>query len=171
MKQKTTHAKSRSTMFARGVIYLVGLAALAVCVIMIPELIREESVEKPINPYLIFSFLAGAYLLATPFFVALYQTLKFLNYIDKNKAFSNRSIKALQIIKICAIVFSAMIIIAVVTGITLIRSIDPTEDVTPFITLGFLFTFVSTVIAVFVALLQKLLAEAVAIKSENDLII
>jgi hypothetical protein len=54
---------------------------------------------------------------------------------------------------------------------TLARSLDPREDVTFMVTIGFVFTFVSSVIAVFVAVLQKLLSDAVALKSENDLIV
>jgi hypothetical protein len=163
--------KRGTTIFARGVIFLVGIAAFSVLTILLPELVREESVGKPINPYLTYSFFAGVYILSIPFFVSLYQTLKLLNYIDENKAFSNRSIKALRNIKICAIVFSAMIIIEVVAGISLSRSIDPREDITPFITLGLTFTLVPSVIAVFVAVLQRLLADAGALKSENDLIV
>lgn len=163
--------KKGPIIFARGVVYLIGIAALSVCVILIPELAREGAVEDPSTAYLTYPFLACAYILATPFFVALYHTHKLLNYIDKNKAFSNQSIKALQNIKICALVFSALIVLAVIAGISLSRSIDPTEDVTFMITLGFIFTFVSSIISVFTAVLQKLLADAIALKSENDLIV
>ena len=163
--------KQGSTIFARAVIYLVGIAALAVLIILLPELAREEAVGKPFNPFVTFGFFAVAYLLSVPFFVGLYQAHKLLQYIDKNKAFSHQSIKALQNIKICAIVFSVLIIFAVVAGIIIARSIDPREDVTFMVPLGFMFTFVSAVIAVFVAVLQKLLTDAVAMKSENDLIV
>lgn len=162
---------NRSILFARGVVYLAGIAALAVCFILLPELVREESVEKPINPYLTYAFFGGAYILATPFFVALYQTLKFLKYIEENKVFSPQSIKTLQDIKTCTIVFAVLIVVAVIVGISLARSVDPGEDVTFIVAFGFIFVFVSSVIAVFVAVLQKLLVEAVTLKSENDLIV
>ncbi len=45
------------------------------------------------------------------------------------------------------------------------------EDITGFISLGFMLTFASLVIAVFVTVLQRLLQEAINIKSENDLIV
>lgn len=171
VKPRINRGKSGSTMFVRGVVYLVGIAALLVCFVLIPELVREESVGKPINPYLTFAFFVGVYTLSIPFFAALHQTLKLLQYIDKNKAFSDQSIQALQNIKICAIVFSALIVVAVIAVIGLARSVDPREDVTGFVSLGLMFTFVSSVISVFVAVLQKLLADAVALKSENDLIV
>lgn len=163
--------KRVSTRFAKIVIYLVGIAALAVCIILLPELAREDAVAHPATSYLSYPFLAGAYVLAIPFFVALYQAHKLLHLIDLNKAFSLQSIKTLQNIKRCAIVFSVLVVITVIAGISLAKSIDPTEDVTFMVTLGFIVTSVSSVIAVFVALLQKLLADAVALKSENDLII
>ena len=81
-------------------------------------------------------------MLSTPFFVALYQALKFLTYIDKNKAFSNKSIKALRNIKICATIFSVLVVVALVVGISVAKNMDPNEDVTGFVTLGFVFTFI-----------------------------
>lgn len=171
MKRGSTPIKSGSTIFAKAVVYLVGVAALAVCFILLPELVREESVGKPTNLLLTYTFLGGAYVLSTPFFVALYQALKFLTYIDKNKAFSNKSIKALRNIKICATIFSVLVVVALVVGISVAKNMDPNEDVTGFVTLGFVFTFISSVIAVFVAVIQKLLTDAVHMKSENDLII
>lgn len=163
--------KRGSTTFARAVVYLVGIAALSVCFILLPELVREEGVGKPLNLYLTIAFFAGAYTLAVPFFVALQQTLKLLQYIDKNKAFSPQSIRALRNIKTCAIVFSILLVAAEIFGISLAKIADPREDVTPFITIGFMLTFVSSIIAVFVAVLQKLWTDAVALKSENDLIV
>jgi len=43
------------------------------------------------------------YAAAIPFYTALYQAFKLLNYIDKNQAFSQISVKALMNIKRCAI--------------------------------------------------------------------
>lgn len=163
--------KQGSTIFARIVVYLIGLAALAVCIILLPELVREEAVGKSPNPYLGYSFLACAYALSIPFFVALYQAHKLLKYFEANKAFTPQSIMALRNIKICAMVFSVMITVAVIVGMSIARRMDPGEDVTFIATIGFIFVSVSSVIAVFVALLQKLLTDAVALKSENDLII
>jgi hypothetical protein len=163
--------KKVPTLFAKGVAYLVGIAALAVCFILLPELAREEMVGKPASADITLPFLTVAYILATPFFVALYQTLKLLHFIDVNKIFSHQSIKVLQNIKICAIVFSIFMVIVVIFLFVWARGVDPREDTPPFVLFGFILTFVSGVIAVFVALLQKLLADAVALKSENDLIV
>jgi hypothetical protein len=163
--------KRISTYLAKSVVYLVGVAALSVCFILLPELAREESVGKQTNPYMTGLFLVTAYIIATPFFVALYQTLKFLKHIDDNNAFSVDSVKVLQQIKLCVIIFNVLVITAAVSGLIIARIIEPTEDVTFVFTFVFICTFISSIIAVFVAVLQKLLQDAIDLKSENDLIV
>jgi hypothetical protein len=44
----------------------------------------------------------------------------------------------------------------------------PQEDVAGFIMLGFIITFVSSIIATFAAVVQKLLQQVVDMKVEND---
>jgi hypothetical protein len=160
--------KNGLTFITRGVIYLMAFAVIVVCLILLPELAREEAVGKA-NPPQAFPFLIAAWALSIPIFIALKQTLKLLGYIDTNKAFSKLSVKALQNIKTCAIVFNILIIAGAITVIISARSIDPGEDITPVVTLGFIFTFTSSVIATFIAVLQRLLQDAIDIKSENDL--
>lgn len=163
--------KKGSVTFARSIVYIVLFAALAVCFLLLPELVREEAVGKPINIPLTIAFFALSYLIATPFFVAIFQTLKVLEYIEKKQAFSELTIKALQTIKNCTYIFNGLVVLAVSGGVTISKMIDPREDVTFMVTFGFIFVFVASVIAVFVAVLQKLLMDAVALKSENDLIV
>lgn len=170
MKKKQRTLPSGSILFAKNVVYLVGLAAVAVLVILLPELAREEAVGKPTEPVTL-PFFIYAYILATPFFYALYQTLKLLKYIEGNKFFSEKSILALSHIKNSAVVFSVFVIGGATMGITVSKMIDPREDVTFIVPIGIILTLVSLIIAVFVAVLQKLLSDAVALKYENDLII
>ena len=169
MKRTPLHITSGSTMFARAVVYLIGISALAVLLVLLPELTREEAVGKPSD--LTVPALITAYILATPFFVALYTALRFLHNIDKNKVFSLESITLLRKIKYCAMAFTFMFAVAVASWVSFLKSMDPTEDMPPFILFGFIITFISVVIIFFIALLQKLLADAVALKSENDLIV
>lgn len=116
-----------------------------------------------------YPFLIGAYITITPFFVALYQALKLLSYIDQNKAFSELSVRALKYIKYCASTMSTLIVLGIITGVILFAGEG--EDITGFISLGLMLTFASMVIAVFASILQRLLQEAIDIKSENDLIV
>ena len=160
--------KQRLTIITRVVVCLMGIGIIAICAILLPELAREEAIGKAIPP-LAYPFLIGAWVLSIPIFVALYQTLKILGYIDQNKAFSGLSVKSLNYIKYCSIVFSILIAVGAITVIILAQSADPREDLVPIATLGFIFTFASLIIAVFVAVLQRLLRDVIYIKSENDL--
>jgi hypothetical protein len=98
-----------------------------------------------------------------------YQAFKLLNYIDQNKAFSELSVRALKYIKYCAITIYTLIVVGIISGMILIAGED--EDITGIISLGLMLTFAAMVIAVFAAVLQRLLQEAIDIKSENDIIV
>ena len=156
------------TNVARGIVCLMGVAVIIVLVILLPELAREEAVGK-VNPPAAYPFLIGAWILSLPIFIALQQTLKLLNQIDENKAFSNQSVITLRKIKYSVIAFAALIVTGAISVIMIARSADPREDVTPVISIGFVFTFVSSLVATFVAVLQRLLQEAINMKKENDL--
>lgn len=162
--------KNNLITITKGSVYLIGIAVITVCAILLPELAREEAVGK-VNPPSSYPFLIGAWILSLPIFIALHQTLKLINYVKQNKAFSNKSVKALKYIKYSTLVFSFLIVSAVIAVIVLTRGANPPEDITPVITIGFIFTFVSSLITTFVAILERLLKDAINIKSKNDLII
>jgi hypothetical protein len=105
------------------------------------------------------------YISAVPFYFALYQAFKLLCYIDKNKAFSQISVKALKNIKYCAITISALYLVIM----PFVYLVAEKDDAPGLIIIGMVPIFASMVIAVFAAVLQKLLKEAIDIKSENDL--
>ena len=106
-----------------------------------------------------------AYIGSIPFFVALYQAFNLLGYVDKNKVFSQSAVKAVSIIKYCALIFSGFIVL----GILYIRLIVKGEDSAGVTALGIFTTFASIVIATAAAVFQKLIQNAVDLKSENDL--
>jgi len=107
----------------------------------------------------------GVYIAAITYFFALYQALKLLSYIDKNKAFSELSVKALKNIKYCANTISIMF--AALTPF--LYPIAEADDAPGLVGFPIIIIFASVVIAVFAAVLQRLLKEAIDIKSENDL--
>ncbi len=147
------------TIFLRGVVLLLGLVVLALCLFALPAGIMSDNVGyyRPI--------LFGLYVPAIPFFVALFQTLKLLDYIDKSKAFSQGSVTALTVIKRCAIVISALF----AAGLPYIYSVADRDDAPGVMAIGLVITFASMVVAVFAAVMQKVLQDAIAIKTENDL--
>lgn len=151
--------KQGSTLFLRGAIVLIGLIILVICVFLLPAIISSDNTGyyRPI--------LLGLYVPAVPFFIALYQALKLLGYIDKDLAFSELSIRAFANIKYCAIAISALFAI----GLPYIYMAADRDDAPGVMLIGLVITFASLVIATFSAVLQKLVQNAVAIKSENDL--
>ncbi|MED3574897.1 DUF2975 domain-containing protein [Cytobacillus praedii] len=157
--------KQVSTLFLKIAVILIGIPILALCIFMVPELgnIAAELLPKfVIIKYLVFIVF---YASAIPFYFALYQAFKLLRYIDKNEAFSQISVTALKKIKYCAITISSLHVL-VLPLFYLFAEIDDAPGV---IFVGLVVPFASLVIAVFAAVLQKLLQEAIDIKSENDL--
>lgn len=152
----------RETLFLKVVVFLIGVPILALCIFGLPWIVNEVAEHKD---YLLYPVLIGMYATAIPFFFALYQTLKLLSYIDKNKAFSELSVKALMNIKYCAITIS----ILYAGLIIFLVPIADADDAPGAIGFPIILIFASSVIAVFAAVLQKLLKNAIDIKSENDL--
>jgi len=170
MKKKQTLQLKSITTVARGVVYFIALGIVTVQTILLPELAREEAAGRA-NPPITYPFFLGAWILSLPLFIALYQTHNLIRYIDKNMAFSEKSVTALQIIKRCTIAFSIMIALSAITLVVSTHLIDPTEDTPPILMFGTILTLASSIIATFVAVLQRLLKEAIVEKSENDLIV
>lgn len=147
--------KLGSTIFLKIAVIFIGSPVLALCIFWLPGFVN----------YLPSPILVSVYVTAILFFFALYQALKLLSYIDKNKAFSDLSVNALKYIKYCAITIS----ILYAGLVPLLFPIADADDAPGLVAFPIIFTFVSLVIAVFAAVLQKLLKEAINIKSENDL--
>ncbi|WP_018392589.1 DUF2975 domain-containing protein [Bacillus sp. 37MA] len=156
--------KRGSTFFLKGVIVLIGITVLALCIFWLPGIASRDAEANPETAYLQYPFLVCVYILSIPFFVALYQAFKLLSYIDRNKTFAELSVRALRYIKYCAITISILIVVGIIFVLIFIEG-----DVAGVISLGLMCTFASSVIATFAAVLQKLLKDALDIKSENDL--
>ena len=151
------------TLFLKVAVILIGIPVLALCIFGLPWTANEAAKHYP--AYFLYPVLIGLYAAAIPFFFALYQTLKLLSYIDKNKAFSELSVKALKNIKYCAITISTLYVVVM----PLLYIMAEVDDAPGIILIGLVIIFTSMVIAVFAAVLQKLLKNAIDIKSENDL--
>ncbi|CAM3105921.1 DUF2975 domain-containing protein [Filibacter tadaridae] len=157
--------KQGSTLFLKAAVFLIGTPVLALCIFGLPMLAKEAAESNSVFVYVLYGILIIMYVSAIPFFVALYQAFKLLIYIDKNKAFSEISVKSLKNIKYCAITISGLY----VAGMPFFYIFAEFDDAPGVILVGMLFIFAPMVIAVFAAVLQRLLQEAITIKSENDL--
>lgn len=157
--------KQGSTLFLRLAVFLIGTPILALCVYGLPWFAKNH--VNPDYAHVIYPILVIMYSSAIPFFFALYQAFRLLSYIDKNKAFSTISVQALKKIKYCAIAICGFYTI----GLPFFYIFAELDDAPGLVIIGMIPVFASLVIAVFAAVLQRLLQEAIDIKSENDLVI
>jgi hypothetical protein len=148
----------RETLFLKLVVVVMGLVPLLFMAATIRDLIYGD-----LDGY---SFIvAGIYVSAIPFWLALYQALKLLGFIDKNEAFSVLSVSTLKYIKYCALTISGLYM----TGLPLLFDVADKDDSPGVLAIGLVIIGASFIIAMFAAVLQKLLQNAIDIKSENDL--
>jgi hypothetical protein len=157
--------KKGTTLFLKLADILIGIPVLALCIFLVPEL--GDLAAKLLPEFAFIKYLVSIvfYASAIPFYFALYQAFKLLRYIDKNQAFSQISVEALKKIKICAITISTLHVLV----LPLFYLFADKDDAPGVIFVGLVVPFASMVIAVFAAVLQKLLKEAIDIKSDNDL--
>jgi hypothetical protein len=155
--------KIGSTLFLRMAVFLIGTPVLALGIFGLTWLPKNPA--NPDYAHILYPIVIGMYVSAIPFYGALVQAFKLLSYIDKNQAFSELSVKALKNIKICAITISVLYVI-LLPFVFLVAELD---DAPGLVIIGMVPVFASMVIAVFAAVLQRLLKEAIDIKSENDL--
>ncbi|MGG2054581.1 DUF2975 domain-containing protein [Lysinibacillus pakistanensis] len=152
----------RETLFLKIAVFLMGLPVLSLCILVVPRVAIKAAHHFPKTT--LFAVIV-VYATAIAYFIALYTTIKLLSYIDQNIAFSERSVKALITIKYCAIIISSLYVVAM----PMIYYVAEVDDAPGLIIIGMVIIFASFIVAVFAAVLQKLLKNAIDIKSENDL--
>jgi len=113
-------------------------------------------------------FILYGYAASVVFFVALYNGFRLLGYIGQNNVFSPSSVNALKRIKYCAIILSILIVMA---GLYIKLFHHKDDDPAGFLAMCIVTTFIAIVIATAAAIVEKILQNAVDMKSENDLTI
>ena len=155
--------KRSSTVFLQTVIVLVGLGALAL-MLWEPHIEGRNANATLFEIYFKDPFLAYAYLASVPFFVALYQAFRVLGYAGQNKVFSQPAVNALRTIKYCALAILGFVAVSIV----FLFFGDP-DDRPPGVFMRVLIAFPSIVVAAAAAMFERVLQNAVDIKTENDL--
>jgi hypothetical protein len=158
--------KRISTLFLQAVIVLIGIVALAI-LIRFP---LTEGRAANLDLFSIYSdpFILYGYAASIAFFVALYKAFKLFGYIGQNKIFSSNSVKTLKSIKYCAIALSILIVIA---GLYIRIYHNKDDDPAGFLAICIVTSFVSIVVATAAAIFERILQNAIDMKSENDLTI
>lgn len=155
--------KHISTLFLKIAVILMGIPVFAFAIFGLPWLMNHPM--QPDYSHILYPAITIICLSVIPYSFALYQAFRLLIYIDKKTAFSTLSVKSLKNITYCAITISSLYVIMMPFMYLLAEK----EDAPGLIIIGMIPIFASMVIAVFAAVLQKLLEEAISIKSENDL--
>ncbi len=156
--------KRSSTLFLKTVILLIAISVLA-GLIWFPQ---TEGRAANLDLISIYSdpFILYIYMGSIPFFVGLYQAFKLLNFIDANKAFSQGAVNTLKNMKFASLILIGFIALALL----FIRfNAQAEDDPAGPTSLGIAVSLAFSVIAAAAAVFQKLLQNAVDIKSENDL--
>jgi Protein of unknown function (DUF3036). len=139
---------------------------LVICVLFIPvHLINANYIMH--NWFYNCIFGAGLYLTAILFYTVLWQALKLLHLIDRNKAFSKSSILNLRNIKRAAYLACLIYILES----PFFYMFADKDDAPGFFLIGIILAGAALVIALFASMLEKLLAQAIKIKLENELTI
>ncbi|GMK44844.1 hypothetical protein PghCCS26_19720 [Paenibacillus glycanilyticus] len=151
-----------STYFLKITVLFMAMPAIAVCVFGVIGLIRNNPNQFPgrMHPSDI-----GFFAAVIPYFIALYTVMKLLGYIDNNTAFSELSVRALKKIKYCGVSIGIIFVAMMPFVFIMARQ----EDAPGIIVIGLAVAFASFVVAVFGALLERLLQNAIKLKSDNEL--
>lgn len=159
--------KKGSTLFLKIVLVLIAIGALA-GMIRFPltegRAANLDLISIYKDPFIIYLYIGSI-----SFFVALYQAIKLLGFIEKNAIFSPAAVRAVKNIKYCAMAFIGFIVAAVSYIWITNKLTNGSDDPAGFIALSLVVIFASTIIATAAAVSQKLLQNAVDLKSENDL--
>jgi Protein of unknown function (DUF2975) len=152
--------KRGSTIFLQVVVVLIGIGVLGL-LLWEPQVEGRNVNATQFEIYFKDPFLAYIYLAFVPFFVGLYQAFKILGYAGRNELFSQRSVRALRIIKYCALITAIFIVGAEAYIFIFVRG---TDDVAGGVMMGAFIILVSAIIATAAAVFERRLKNAVEIK-------
>lgn len=158
--------KRSSTIFLQVVIVLIGIGTLAL-LLWEPRIEGRNAYATNFDMYFKDPFLAYIYLAFICFFVALYKAFKILGYVRQNKSFSQATVNAFRTIKYCALTFIGFIVGAE----AYLFIVRPDDDIAGGVVIGLVLIFTTVVTATAAALFERLLQNAVDMKSENDLMV
>jgi len=149
--------KRGSTIFLQVVIALIGVGVFAF-LLWEPQLEGRNVNATQFEIYFKDPFLAYIYMAFVPFFVGLYQAIRMLGYARRDEVFSPRAVRALQIIKYCALTTAVFIVGAEIYIFIFVRG---TDDVAGGVMMGAFIIFVSAIIATAAAVSERILQRAV----------
>ncbi len=141
--------KKIPVLFLQAVTVLIGIGALAF-LLWEPQIEGRNVGATQFQIYFNDPFLIWAYTGSIAFFVAIYQTLKLLNYAKRGTVFSQAGVKALRTIR-----YSAFTIIGFIAiGEAYLFIAQPGDDIAGGVFMGLLIAFISSITAATAAMLE-----------------
>ncbi|MFS0901443.1 DUF2975 domain-containing protein [Priestia aryabhattai] len=147
------NVKLGSTTFLKVIIFLIGIAVLALCIYWLPEIAVRDARVHTDMAYFLIPFLVCAYGICITFSIVLYQVFKLLTYIERNNAFSELSLKSLKVIKKCIFAVIFFIMLGIVSLMVLAKVTG--DDAAGPISLSLMGILMTSTVATFVSVLQK----------------
>lgn len=137
-----SNMKRLSILFIQGLILIIG-ALVLVFLIWFPQL---EGRAKHLDLLRIYAdpFILYVYASSVLFFIALFNSFKWFGFIRKNETYTIRSLHSLQTIKYSAV---ALAVCVVGAGIFIAIFHHQDDDPAGFLTISFLFTFFTLMVA------------------------
>ena len=154
--------KRISIVFLQAVIVLIGIGTFYL-MIRFP---LTEGRARNLDLFNIYfdPFILYGYASSIAFFVALYKAFKLLGYINQNKLFSPTSVRTLRSIKHCALTLSILIAMG---GLYIRIFHNKEDDPAGFLAMCIVITFFSVAVAAAVAMLEKIVQNAVDMKNKK----
>lgn len=166
MKKQKISISTGTNLLLRAAILGISGIVIFFSSFILSDVYRNWSTQSPELSgwkYPIILVIGGAVL---TFFVALGQIWRLLGLVEKNKAFSVSSVKAMRNVKYCGLVMSGLFVIL----LPLVFHAAQNDDAPGLILLyGSIFICVPFVVAILAGVAQKLFQNAIDIKNENDL--
>ena len=143
--------KRNLALFLQVLVVLFG-ACILVFMLWMPHLEGRNVNATPFEIYFKDPFLAYVYVASIAFFVALYKTVKLLEYIGHGQAFSPASVRALRAIKYCAM---ALAVFAAGAQGYIVLAHRGTEDIAGGVAMGLIVILGSITVAITAAKYEK----------------
>ncbi|MES2876005.1 MAG: DUF2975 domain-containing protein [Patescibacteria group bacterium] len=153
-----------STIFLRLAVVTIGLGVFALCTLLLPSVWHVGN-EYPDYAFAVYVVLGTLYVTTVPYFLGLFRAWRVLDMIDAGKAFTLPAVNALGFVSRCAAAISLLYALS----LPFFYLWADGDDAPGLVVIGMVLTGVPLVLSVCLAVLRRLLHEAIVLKSENDL--
>lgn len=158
--------RKTTTLLPKAFILLLGVFVLVLSIFLLPVVSNGMIHEFAELRWHRIPFLLSGYAASLLFLAALYFAFLLLRYAERGCAFSEKAVRTLRNIKICAILVSVFLYVAI---LPIAYAFAEYDDAPGALLIALACTSAPLMVATFVSVLENLLREAVAMKDESEL--